>query len=210
MDGTLVDSLGFWEALWKSLGEKYLGDPTFIPDPVTQKGVRTSTLYDAMSLVHQNCGIASSTDELFQYVEDMLFRYYRDTVCLKSGVREFLEYLKKRGVKMCVATATAPNLVDVLMKKFGLDEFFPKVISCNDVGKGKEHPDVFIKANEYLGTPKEQTWIFEDSCVALETAAKEGYSTVGIFDKHNFGAEEVENICTVFIGENDSLRLLIK
>ena len=31
MDGTLVDSLGFWDILWENLGEMYLNDRSFRP-----------------------------------------------------------------------------------------------------------------------------------------------------------------------------------
>ena len=110
---------------------------------------------------------------------------------------------------MCVASATAPHLIAILMKKFNLHKYFPKLFSCSDVGKGKEFPDVFITAHNYLGTPKESTWIFEDSRVALETATKAGYQTVGIYDKYNFGIDKVKEISTVYIADGESLAKLI-
>lgn len=209
MDGTLADSLSFWDVIWKRLGEKYLSDPTFRPDPVTEKGVRTVTLYDGMALVHKNCRIGSSADEVFEVADKMLKDFYRETVPLKPGVKEFLDHLKARGVKMCIASATAPHLIDVLMKKFSLDEYFPRLFSCNDIGKGKEHPDIFIAAHEYLGTDKDSTWVFEDSITALETSKKAGYKIVGIYDKNNFGLDRVAEISDVYIGEGDSLARLI-
>ena len=38
MDGTLVDSLGFWDYIWRRLGEVFLENPAFRPDPITEKG----------------------------------------------------------------------------------------------------------------------------------------------------------------------------
>ena len=32
MDGTLIDSLSFWDCFWKDMGERYFGDPTFRMD----------------------------------------------------------------------------------------------------------------------------------------------------------------------------------
>jgi thiamine pyrophosphokinase len=61
---------------------------------------------------------------------------------------------------MCVASATAPHLISVLMEKFNLYKYFPRIFSFSEVGKGKEFPDVFIAAHTYLGTLKESTWIF--------------------------------------------------
>jgi len=205
MDGTLVDSLGFWDHIWRRLGEIFLNDESFRPDPVTEKGVRTATLYDASALVHKNCAVGKSTDEVFEIIDSELYSYYKNTGELKEGVREFLENLLERGVKMCVATATAPHLISVLMEKFNLYKYFPKLISCSDVGKGKEHPDVFIAAHKYLGTPKESTWIFEDSIVAIETATTAGYNTVGIYDKFNFSLNKVKELSGVYIDKGETL-----
>jgi HAD superfamily hydrolase (TIGR01509 family) len=177
---------------------------------VTAKGVRTCTLYNASLLIHENCGIGESVDEVFDVVDKELADYYKNTVELKPGAREFLDHLYNMGVKMCVATATAPHLLSILMEKFGLDKYFAKFVSCNDVGKGKEHPDVFIAAHEYLGTAKEATWIFEDSVVAIETAVRAGYNTVGVYDQFNFGIDKVKEISSVYIGNGDSLSDLIK
>lgn len=209
MDGTLADSLGFWDLLWKNLGEKYFNNTAFRPDTITEKAVRTATLRDAARVIHENCKIGKTHEEVTKTVEDMIANYYENTVQLKPGVIEFLEHLKKKGVKMCIASATSLHFLTVLMKKFRLDRYFSRIISCNDVGKGKEYPDVFIYAHDFLGTPKESTWIFEDSIVAIETALKAGYQTVGIYDKFNFELDRVKEISTVYIGKENSLAELI-
>ena len=206
MDGTLVDSLGFWDILWQRLGEIYLADKNFRPDPITEKGGRTSTIKGAAALIHQNCGIGESAQEVEILFEKMLGEYYSETVELKPGVPELLETLKENGVKMCVASATSPHLLSLVMKKFDLYKYFPKVISCLEIGKGKEFPDAFIAAHDYLGTPKESTWIFEDSIVAIETAVKAGYHTVGIYDQYNFSLERVEELSDVYVDKGESLK----
>ncbi len=210
MDGTLVDSLMVWDVLWQRLGKKYLGDDSFRPDPVTEKAVRTLTLLDAMTLVHKNCGIGESGEEVWRFTTDMMVDFYENEVKTKAGALEFVAHLHDRGVKMCIASATAPDLIKLALKTTGLDKYFSRIISCSDIGKGKEHPDVFIAAHEYLGTPKESTWVFEDSVVAIETAEAAGYKTVGIYDKYNFGLDRLPSLCTVYLNENESLARLIE
>ena len=210
MDGTLVDSLMVWDVLWQRLGRKYLGDESFRPDPITEKAVRTLTLLDAMTLVHKNCGVGESGEEIWRFATDMMVDFYENDVKTKVGVMEFIEHLHSKGVKMCIASATAPDLVKKAMRTTGLDKYIPTVISCSEVGKGKEHPDVFIAAHEYLGTPKESTWVFEDSVVALETAAGAGYKTVGIYDRYNFGLDRIPNIVDIYVDKDETLKKLIK
>ena len=66
-----------------------------------------------------------------------------------------------------------------------IEKYFIDIVSCADMGKGKDEPDVYLKALEVLGTSIDNTWIFEDSHVAIKTAAALGMKTVGIYDKNN-------------------------
>lgn len=210
MDGTLVDSLGAWDYIWARLGEEFASDPSFRPDAVTEKAIRTSTLFDGMVLLHEKCGIGRDGEELYRVADSICRDFYIEKVELKDGVREFLDHCLKKGVKMCVASATAMHLIDIVIEKFELGKYFPKIFSCAEIGKGKEHPDIFIMAHEYLGTPKDSTWVFEDSILSIETATKAGYKTVGVYDKYNFNLDRVAELSTEYIGEGDSLARLNK
>lgn len=210
MDGTLVDSLMIWDVLWRMLGEKYLGNPDFSPSEEDGKAVRTMLLRDAMELIHKKYGIAKSGAELLEFTNEMIADFYTNTVKLKSGTREFLDCLKARGVKMCIASATARDLIDLATEHCGLNEYFERVISCADVGKGKEEPDVFLAARDYLGTAAEQTCVFEDSLVALKTAKAAGFRTVGIYDRYNYGQDEIKAIVDQYIAPGEDITRLIK
>ena len=210
MDGTLIDSLMLWDILWSTFGERYLNDKNFVPDIEDDKKVRTLTLKDAMHLIHRNYKIGESGEELLTLANAIMKDFYANKVELKTGVREFLEYCKTKGVKMCIASATAQELIDVAMKHCNLEKYFLKVFSCAEIGKGKEEPDIFLKAIEFLGSEIKETWLFEDSLTAIETATKIGMPTVGIYDCYNFGQEKIEKIATEYIAEGETLLKLTK
>ena len=209
MDGTLVDSLMCWDVLWERLGKQFRNDPGFRPDAETEKAVRTLPLDAAMELLHQACGLAESGEALLEIANEMLSAFYEHDVQMKPGVLEFLEHLKARGVKMCMASATAPELLQIVIRRYGLDRYLSRLFSCSEIGKGKEHPDVFDAAHAYLGTPKESTWVFEDSFVALQTARRAGYQTVGIYDKYNFYLDRMPEVSTEYIADGERLTRLI-
>lgn len=209
MDGTLVDSLMIWDVLWERLGVKYKNDATFRPEPMTEKEVRTVPLLEAMELVHQNCKIGESGAALWQFATDMCADFYANEVLLKPDVVAFLEHLKRCGVKMCIASATAPDLLNLVIKRYRLDDYFSKIFSCSEIGKGKEHPDVFDAAAAFLGTSKESTWVFEDSFVALQTAKRAGYHTVGIYDRYNFNLDRMPEVSDEYIASGETLKRLI-
>ena len=209
MDGTLVDSLMVWDVLWSAFGEKYLGDNSFRPSTDDDKRVRTLTLSDAMDLIHENYSLGSSGKELLDFTNNLMIDFYSNTVELKDGVKEFLEHLHKNGTKMCIASATAPDLIKIALKHCDIEKYFLKIFSCGELRAGKDKPDIFLLAKDFLGEETDDTWVFEDSLVAIETAAKIGLKTVGIYDRYNYGQEQIKAIATKYIAEGENLTKLL-
>lgn len=208
MDGTLVDSLGFWNVFWSELGAQFAGDSGFRPDPATDRAIRTLPLREAMHLLHEKTGFGEDGDALWQMADSRCARFYAEEVQMKPGALEFLTLLRNRGIPMCIASATAPSLLQIVIEKYRLDAWLPRLFSCSEIGRGKEHPDIFLLAHAYLGTPKENTWVFEDSPLALETASAAGFPTVGIFDVNNFDPDRARTASLHYIGEGESLMRL--
>ena len=209
MDGTLVDSLMLWDIIWSKFGSQFCKDGIFAPNEADDKAVRTMTLKDAMYYIHNQYNIGKSGDELLEMVNEIMTNFYSKEVMLKEGVAEFLEYLDKNGVKMCIASATAIQLIKIALKHCNIENYFTDILSCADIGKGKDKPDIYLKALETLGTSADETYIFEDSHIAICTADTIGIKTVGIYDKYNYGQDEIKKIATVYIGEGDSFKNLM-
>lgn len=210
MDGTLINSLTFWDYFWGNIGNECLGNPNFRPDKKTDKEARTMCLCDAMKMFAERYDLGKSGDELGVIAENMCRRFYLEEVDLKSGAAELLEFLYARGVKMCVASATSMPLLKLVVDKHGLGKYFDRIFSCAELGKGKESADVFLAAHESLGTPKENTWVFEDSAVAIETAHRAGFPTVGIYDAHSFPLDSVMDSVTEYVANGKDLSDVIK
>ena len=209
MDGTLVDSLMCWDILWSFIGEKFLNDASFRPTTEDDKKVRTLILADAMEMIHNNYGLGNSGKELQQLCKRFFHDFYANKVKLKSGVREFLDYCKESGVKMCIASATESELIKVAIKSCAIEDYFLEIFSCDTIGKGKDKPDVFLQALEFLGTKVEETWVFEDSLVAVKTAARIGMPIVGVYDAYNFNQDEIRKIAMRYIDDGESFLKLI-
>ena len=197
MDGTLIDSLMVWDILWEKLGETFLQNANFRPNKEDDKAVRTMTLNDAMNYLHSVYNIGNCGEELLETANEIILNFYSNQAEAKEGVEEFLEHCHTNGVKMCIASATDICLIKTALAHCRLEKYFPKIFSCAEIGKGKDEPDLYLKAIAYLGTKIEETCIFEDSYVAMKTANKIGVKTVGIYDKNNYGQEEMKNIADV-------------
>jgi len=209
MDGTLIDSLMLWNIIWERFGSLFCEDGIFTPSPEDDKAVRTMTLKDTMNHIHQRYSIGKNGNELLEAANRIITDFYSKEVELKDGVTEFLEYCYNNGVKMCIASATDIELIKIAVKHCNIGKYFKGILSCAEIGSGKDKPDIYIKALECLGTEKNETYIFEDSYIAIETADKLGIKTVGIYDKYNYGQKEMEKTATVYIAEGETLKKLI-
>lgn len=210
MDGTLVDSLGYWDYFWGQLGAKYLGDESFKVDPEIDRMIRTITLKDGIEVIKEKYLPTETEESIFNFATQLLEEHYKLRAGAKAGANEFLSYLKANGVKMCVASATEPKYIKYSLERCGLADFFEFVISCTEVGAGKDKPDVFLEALKRLGGNLSEACVFEDSYVALETAKKAGFMTVGIYDKNNYGHDRLKAASDFYIDEGLSLLNLIK
>lgn len=209
MDGTLVDSLGLWDVFWRELGERFAGDAVFHPTEEDEKAMRTMTLDAAMELAHQKYGLGNSGDQLADIVNDIVDDFYRNRVELKPGARELLEHLYAQGTKMCIASGTAMGFIRIALQHCGLEKYFGALFSCADIGKGKDQPDIYLEAQKHLGETAENIWVFEDSLTAIETVQKMGMRTVAVYDRYNFGQEEMQKIADHYVAEGESLAKLI-
>ena len=98
----------------------------------------------------------------------------------------------------------------VIMIRCGLRKYFGKVFSCVDIGAGKDKPDIYLAALDFLGTAKEDTWVFEDAYIAVHTAKELGLNVVGIYDAQNFGQDKIEKEADIYIAGGETLEKLIK
>lgn len=205
MDGTLVNSLIAWKDIWAALADKYLDGEVGFPGAEIDRKLRTMTLFEGMEMLHDLRGIGRDGRELWEFCNILIEDFYRNRVEMKSGAMEFLKYLHENNVKMCIASASALDMVMIAVERCGIGKYVPKLLSSCDFGCGKDKPDVYLAALEYLGTSVEDTWVFEDSLVALRTAKGIGMPVVGIYDAYNFGHEEMKDISDYYVDDGEGL-----
>ena len=209
MDGTLIDSLSFWDYLWGRIGERYMGDKDFRPCDEVNKAVRTMIYVDAMAYVRSYYGIKCTAEEFKGFTEGMLPDFYKTVATVKEGALALLTHLKSLGIPLCLASATAMKELRYALACHGLDGYFDTVLSCADIGVGKDRPDIYLLALQKMGLTAGEACVFEDSFVALETARAAGFLTVGIYDRYNFEQERLRAASDLYLAEGHTLSELI-
>lgn len=195
LDGTLFDSMFIWD----TIGEIYLRSIGYEPKENLNRTFKTMSLYNAACYYKTEYGVTLSVEEIMNGVNTMVEKYYRYEVPLKEGVADFLEALHQKGVKMCIATATDKYLVEAALERCGISRYFSEIFTCTSVGHSKSEPIIYREALKHLGTPKEETFVFEDAIYAVKTAKKDGFTVVGIYDSHEECYEEVRELSDYYI-----------
>lgn len=99
-------------------------------------------------------------DESFQ---ETLTRFASGNVQLKPGVMELLDFLEEQDIPKVVASSNQRKVIELLLEKNNLLTRFDMIVSAENVKRAKPDPEIFLLAQQKLGTTKENTLILEDS-----------------------------------------------
>lgn len=178
-DGTLIDSM----SMWKTAGTEYLQSRGLTAPADIQEKICKLSLDGSYEFFRDYAGLQETLEEYTKGLRNQVYAFYSQKVELKPGALEFLQELHRRGVRMCVATAGNKECAQAAVKHLNIEQYIGAVITCSEAGAGKEDPAVYNKALEFLGTPKEETVIFEDVLHAAVTAKKAGFRVVSVYDE---------------------------
>lgn len=195
VDGTLLDSMFIWD----TIGETYLRSIGYEPREKLNEVFKNMSLFQAARYYRTEYGVTLSIDEIMNGVNAMLERYYRFEVSLRPGVAELLAQLQASGVKLCIATATDRYLVEAALERCGVLSCFGAIFTCNEVGHGKDEPDIFEEALRFLGTEKAETVVFDDALYAVRTAKEAGFPVAVIYGSHEKNQEGLRALADFYI-----------
>jgi HAD superfamily hydrolase (TIGR01509 family) len=98
------------------------------------------------------------------------------------GVLDYLKEAKRLGLKLAIASSSPRSWVEPHARRVGVYSYFDQVVTREDVepGRTKPNPDLFLKALERLGVPKEAAIVFEDSPNGVRAARRAGIFVVAV------------------------------
>ena len=195
MDGTLLDSMEGWA----TAGECYLRRRGVEP----RCGEADSLLYQGMigaaEHFRRKYGIEDDVQTVIDGINAEVEEYYRTQATALPDVRRFLERLKNRGVKLCVATATDRCLAQPTLERLGLMPYFERIFTCTELRTDKTSSYIYDTAAAFMGTTKESTWIFEDASYAVRTAKAAGYPVCAICDRFEKRADYLKATADIYV-----------
>ncbi|RAL24510.1 pyrophosphatase PpaX [Thermoflavimicrobium daqui] len=95
-------------------------------------------------------------------------------------VREVLEKLYKAGAQMAIVSNKRRKVVEMGLKRFGLDQFMQEMVCVGDTSQAKPAPDMILLALEKLKASPEQALMVGDSRYDLLAAERAGVDSVAV------------------------------
>ncbi|MBP5342981.1 HAD family phosphatase [bacterium] len=179
LDGTLVDSMSYWEIAASELIRR----KGITPKEDLCDRFLSMSLPEAAKYLKENYNLQYSIDEICQMIDDVMLEYYLTKVELKPNMLELLYNYQKLGIKMAIASSTDRELIVKCIDKLNIDKYFSYIITSTEIGKSKIHPDIYINCVNHFDVKNEETLIFEDLPYGIIATKDLGFITVGIYDK---------------------------
>ena len=184
LDGVIVDTAKYHYIAWKELANE-MGFDFTIEDNERLKGVSRMTSLDILLSIGN---VEKSEEEKLELATKKNENYL--SYILKMGpeeilpgTKEFLEKLKKEGIKIALGSASKNAMT--ILDRLELTTYFDAIIDGTKVSNAKPDPEVFLKGAEALQVNPDECVVFEDAEAGVEAAIAGGMKCIGI------GSEEI-------------------
>lgn len=164
MDGTLIDSQPIWYRASSEFFQQNQYDVT-LAEMLPLTGSPVGALVDYVLHKHGEKAKprAQLLDELMNYVVAQILA----AKPLMPNVKNVLENLKQRGIKIAVASASPRNLLEGIVENCGIADYFDYLASAEELDYNKPHPAVYLHAAKMLNVSPAACFAVEDSVIGM-------------------------------------------
>lgn len=175
MDGVVVDSVGHWNEVRERLIQEELGVADV--DVTDLVGMNAHDEYDYLATDNDlERSRESYVSLLSEHAEDI----YRDRVGLLHGLEDVLRLAVRNGIALGVVSASYRRRVEMVLDRFGLDDYFDVVVAGDDVqGPSKPDPAIYEHATSLLDVDPAACVAVEDSEHGVTAAKGAGLYCIG-------------------------------
>lgn len=181
LDGTLIDSM--W--MWNDINIEYLDKFGAFPPKDLQEIVEGMSVTETANYFKSRFNIPDSIDKIKEDWHYMSYSKYMNEVKVKEGAIELLMHLKSNNIKTGIATSNSRKLVDSILEKFNMGQYFDSVRTSCEVGKGKPSPDIYLQVAKDLEVEPDKCLIFEDVVHGVMAGKNANMKVCAVYDKNS-------------------------
>lgn len=208
LDGTLIDSMKIWTKIDRKLLRE--NGVENIPPDISDR-VRKMTIEESAQYFIDEFRLKCTNEYIIKRIEELVRIEYEENIPLKPYAAEFLDYLDEKKIPYGVATATYKGLAEAVLKRCGIWEQMRFLLTEVEYPLGKNFPDIFLGGAERLGLEPEEVLVVEDSLHCIETTAKAGFITAGVYDEVSWNEQSlIADTADYYVRSLKELEILFK
>ena len=179
LDGVITDTARYHYLAWKKLADE-LG---IYFDEVINERLKGVSRLQSLEIILEKSDKKYSQEEK-EYYANKKNEYYKEMIKritpedLLPGVERFIEELKKRGIKIAIASVSTNAFT--VVENLKIRDQFDYIVDANEIKHGKPDPEIFLNAAKHLGIPPEKCIGIEDSAAGITAIKKAGMFAVGV------------------------------
>lgn len=207
LDGTLVDTVpDIAIAVNKTL--TLLGLPTVKQDKVRLWVGNGADMLIRRALTNGDDSKAVDKDLWDKAIKTLLavYPYHHDVKYVYAGVKPYLEFLDKHGIKMAVVTNKPIAFVEPLLKELTIAHNFSWLVGGGSLPQKKPDPEPLLYVLQKAGVRADETLFVGDSCNDIRAAKAAKVPCAALTYGYNHGKPIADEHPTWII---DDLRELI-
>jgi beta-phosphoglucomutase family hydrolase len=190
MDGVIIDSEPAHHEVCKKMFREL--DINMTDEEYLTRYIGTSNT-DMWGMIKEKYLIQESIQELvIRQTEGCLKQLKESNEVPIHGVRELLEELRDKRIKIGLASSSAMETINVILDKFNISSYFSAVVSGENLEKSKPDPTIFLVAAKLLSVNPNECLVIEDSSHGVTAAKKAGMKCIG-FRNPNSGSQDISH-----------------
>lgn len=179
MDGLLIDSEPLWQRTERQVFAE-LGIMLTNEDCETTTGLRIDEV--VRHWLRHNPEVVADVESVTRDIVDGVIAAVRREGQAKPGVDVALAATRSLGLRLALASSSAPALIEATLERLKLSEVFEVVHSATFELAGKPDPAVYLSTARKLGVAPTSCVAFEDSLAGVRAAKAANMRCVAIPD----------------------------
>jgi HAD superfamily hydrolase (TIGR01509 family) len=128
----------------------------------------------------RQAGVQADVERIYARKNELAAKHQHLVSPIPRNLR-LLHLLRAAGVRVAIASGSSRPSILPVMERFGIAA--DAVVSSEDVGRGKPHPDLFLEAARRLGVAPADCTVVEDSEVGIQAAQAAGMHALRYFHR---------------------------
>ena len=179
LDGLLIDSEIISYKMYADLLQKH--NLRFTLDTYARQYSGKNEVTNMQNLIF-TYHLPITLEQGLSYVSALEKEYFAKGVPLKPGARELLHFLKRRDIKILLASSSTRERALSVLAQHGIENCFDAMVFGPEIAHGKPALDIFIKAREKSGEASADCLVLEDSEAGIRAACAAGIDVICVPD----------------------------